>query len=149
MGSYVFNDTNDCPIYVPSESVEAYKAATNWSYYASRIQAISTLQWVSYTAGDTAPVSLVYGVKLYLGLGDDNEIDFIDTHEGGGISFVYVADADGWYGIDNDTSTEIDLSSYYDSSEGCYIVLFSDLGYGGLPMINSQFEFDVQLLQYV
>ena len=35
-----FNYTNDCPIYVPSASVEAYKAATNWSNYASRIQAI-------------------------------------------------------------------------------------------------------------
>lgn len=31
-----------CPIYVPSESVEAYKAAANWSTYAGRIQAIPT-----------------------------------------------------------------------------------------------------------
>lgn len=31
---------NDCPIYVPSESVETYKAAEYWSNYASRIQAI-------------------------------------------------------------------------------------------------------------
>ena len=30
-----------CPIYVPAASVNAYKAATNWSQYASRIQAIS------------------------------------------------------------------------------------------------------------
>ena len=35
-----FTNTNDCPIYVPSASVEAYKAATNWSGLASRIQAI-------------------------------------------------------------------------------------------------------------
>ena len=42
LGTYsgVFNDTNDCPIYVPSESVETYKAASGWSIYASRIQAI-------------------------------------------------------------------------------------------------------------
>ena len=40
LGSYVFDNTNDCPIYVPSASVNAYKAATNWSTYASRIQAI-------------------------------------------------------------------------------------------------------------
>jgi len=32
--------TNECPIYVPAESVDAYKAATYWSDYASRIQAI-------------------------------------------------------------------------------------------------------------
>ena len=35
-----FNNTNNCPIYVPAASVSAYKAATNWSSYASRIQAI-------------------------------------------------------------------------------------------------------------
>ena len=39
---YVFDNTNDCPIYVPSQSVSAYKSATNWSTYASRIQAIPT-----------------------------------------------------------------------------------------------------------
>ena len=37
---YVFDNTNNCPIYVPSSSVSAYKAATNWSRYTSRIQAI-------------------------------------------------------------------------------------------------------------
>ena len=31
-----------CPIYVPAESVNAYKSANIWSGYASRIQAIST-----------------------------------------------------------------------------------------------------------
>ena len=36
----VFNGST-CPIYVPSESVEAYKKASNWSTYASRIQPIS------------------------------------------------------------------------------------------------------------
>ncbi len=35
-----FNNTPIGSIYVPSESVEAYKAATNWSAYASQIQAI-------------------------------------------------------------------------------------------------------------
>ena len=39
-GSTVFEETNNCPIYVPAESVDAYKTATNWSSYASRIQAI-------------------------------------------------------------------------------------------------------------
>lgn len=35
-----FDDTNNCPIYVPSESVDAYKTETRWSNYADRIQAI-------------------------------------------------------------------------------------------------------------
>lgn len=38
LGTNAFADTNDCPIYVPSASVDAYKSATNWSSYASRIQ---------------------------------------------------------------------------------------------------------------
>lgn len=33
-----FIDTNNCPIYVPAESVNAYKTASeNWSFYADRI----------------------------------------------------------------------------------------------------------------
>lgn len=39
--SLVFFDTHNCPIYVPSGSVETYKTAENWSTYASRIQAIT------------------------------------------------------------------------------------------------------------
>ena len=42
LGYGVFDSTNNCPIYVPPESVDAYKAASNWSKYASRIQAIPT-----------------------------------------------------------------------------------------------------------
>ena len=37
LGSSAFNYTNDCPIYVPCESVEVYKAASSWSDYANRI----------------------------------------------------------------------------------------------------------------
>ena len=40
LGNSAFNNTNNCPIYVPSESVEIYKVANGWSNYASRIQAI-------------------------------------------------------------------------------------------------------------
>ena len=39
-GSRMFNNTNNCPIYVPTGSVEAYKTAEYWSDYADRIQAI-------------------------------------------------------------------------------------------------------------
>ena len=35
-----FDDTDNCPIYVPAQSVSAYKSAARWSTYASRIQAI-------------------------------------------------------------------------------------------------------------
>ena len=35
--NYCFSGTNNCPIYVPDDLVDAYKVATNWSSYASRI----------------------------------------------------------------------------------------------------------------
>ena len=38
--SITFYSTNNYPIYVPAESVNAYKSASGWSTYASRIQAI-------------------------------------------------------------------------------------------------------------
>ena len=41
LGSSAFDYTN-CQIYVPSQSVAAYKTTTNWSTYASRIQPIPT-----------------------------------------------------------------------------------------------------------
>lgn len=40
--SNAFANTNNCPIYVPAESVDTYKAASGWSSLASRIQAIPT-----------------------------------------------------------------------------------------------------------
>lgn len=43
-GYYTFDNTNNCPIYVPAASVDAYKTAWNiWNnYYADRIRAIGT-----------------------------------------------------------------------------------------------------------
>lgn len=40
LGSNALVGTNDSPIYVPADSVNTYKAASGWSSYASRIQAI-------------------------------------------------------------------------------------------------------------
>ena len=37
---HTFEDTNDCPIFVPEGSVDAYKEANGWSQYASRIYPI-------------------------------------------------------------------------------------------------------------
>ena len=39
-GNQMFVATNNCPIYVPAESVDAYKSAEYWSDYADRIQVI-------------------------------------------------------------------------------------------------------------
>lgn len=40
LGSGVFENTNNCPIYVPSGSVNTYKSTSGWSSYSSRIRAI-------------------------------------------------------------------------------------------------------------
>ena len=40
LGSYAFDPYSDYPIYVPAQSVETYKAASGWSSYEDRIQAI-------------------------------------------------------------------------------------------------------------
>lgn len=40
LGSNSVFSSSSCPIYVPAESVDTYKAASGWSNYASRIQAI-------------------------------------------------------------------------------------------------------------
>lgn len=39
-----FYNTNNCPIYVPDASVDAYKAAPNWRQYADRIKPMSEYQ---------------------------------------------------------------------------------------------------------
>lgn len=40
LGNNALLNTGSCPIYVPSESVDTYKAASGWSDHSSRIQAI-------------------------------------------------------------------------------------------------------------
>ena len=58
----VFDDTNDCPIYVPAGSVDAYKSA--WSAYADRIQVSRaeyavdlglSVKWASCNIGASSP----------------------------------------------------------------------------------------------
>ena len=39
-----FSNTNNCPIYVPDASLEAYKTAVNWSAYADRIHPLSEIE---------------------------------------------------------------------------------------------------------
>lgn len=41
---YTWTDLSKCPIYVPDESVEAYKSATNWVNYKDRIKPLSEIE---------------------------------------------------------------------------------------------------------
>ena len=40
LGTSAFDNTNNCPIYVPAESITLYKTASKWSEYADRYQTI-------------------------------------------------------------------------------------------------------------
>lgn len=63
-GESAFENTNNCPIYVPAESVSAYKKVWYWNHYADRIYAIGTpmaidlglsVKWASFNLGATKP----------------------------------------------------------------------------------------------
>lgn len=49
LGYEAFEGTNNCPIYVPCGSVEAYKTASGWSVYGSRITCYSQYRTISGT----------------------------------------------------------------------------------------------------
>ncbi|MBQ8061108.1 MAG: leucine-rich repeat protein [Bacteroidales bacterium] len=66
-GTMMFESTNECPIYVPAESVEEYKTAQYWSNYADRIQAIPeaidlglSVKWASFNIGASTPEEVGY-----------------------------------------------------------------------------------------
>lgn len=65
LGTRAFDNTNDCPIYVPEDSVEAYRTA--WSQYADRIQEMASTRKgrVHYKDGTTADIPLNGNSTLY------------------------------------------------------------------------------------
>ena len=58
----LFPETNNCPIYVPASSVDAYKAAEHWSAIAHRIQpipeAVSATKYLTFTSEGSTTLSL-------------------------------------------------------------------------------------------
>ena len=52
LGYSPFNNTNNCPIYVPYESLNNYKTATNWSNYEDRIFPMSYTTIPGYGEGE-------------------------------------------------------------------------------------------------
>lgn len=119
----------------------------NTLVYSGGTPPTPTYEWVVYSEGDTVPSSTIYGVKLYAALLYDCVIDFgFDS----GIIFTY--ENNDWTALDIETFEQIDISSYLDYDENCYIILFSDLGYGGLTIYNPQpevetFECDIDLYE--
>lgn len=109
-----------------------------------------TYEWKQYNAGETVPSKLFYGVRLGDPSMDTASIEFGDAFNTD-IAFIYdVSYEYGWYAQDM-SGEQIDISEYYDETERCFIIYFSDLGLGAMPLYypapNDSFEFDVQLYE--
>lgn len=67
LGKQVFDKTNNCTISVPSGCADTYKAASGWSSYSSRIQAIARYSYYYYNGvkyyANTDSTARVYGTS--------------------------------------------------------------------------------------
>ena len=144
LGSDVFLETGNCPIYCPCQSLSLYQQ--NWSEYASRLACIPTptYQWVSYTTGDTVPAITAYGVKLYANYDEGYNVIFSGT-TGDYIKFHPNGDFGQW-SAEDENGNSISISSYFIPGSMMYTIEFSDLGLGGMNIISpSTFEDDIDL----
>ena len=141
--------TNDCPIYVPSASVSAYKTA--WSSYASRIQAIpSSKQWVSYSEADSVPNYGVYGIKFQSSANHEyveypSYIQFVDENYNY-MSIYY--DGGDWYLETSSGAEEIT----FDGETDYATIIFDDYGVGAatideMALLSTGMPFDMQLYE--
>ena len=137
--SLMFPSTGDYVIYVPAESVEAYKSASKWSDYADRILAIGTpvavdlglsVRWASFNLGASAPEE--YGDYYAWGetepyYSNQNPLTWKDGKESGYIWSSYkwcMGDyssltkycSDSEYGYNGFTDTKIVLDSEDDAA---------------------------------
>ncbi len=58
-GGRVVTNTNDCPIYVPSDLLDQYKTAQNWVYFADRFKASQPAYAIWYTTTDGTAASYI------------------------------------------------------------------------------------------
>lgn len=80
LGSGAFDDTNDCPIYVPASSLSTYQSA--WSDYASRIQAIpGSYKWLATYSGGTTSTAACDSTSA-ITLGEINNTDLVSVEIG-------------------------------------------------------------------
>ena len=98
-----FNNTHNCPIYVPSKLLETYKIAPYWSAYAGRFQSEQGNNVIWYKTSDGKAVS--YSVDSFTG----NELDGVP---------VAPEDTDDGVGVIRFTApiTEIDEYAFYNQS---------------------------------
>lgn len=81
-----FSNTNNCPIFVPDESVEAYKTATNWSSLASRIYPLSAYE--EFIAGDIIEFADPAVEAICLANWDTNGSGFLSKREAEAVTSI-------------------------------------------------------------
>lgn len=99
-----------------------------------------TYEWKQYNVGDTLPPpdsEFYYGIKFgYPNTSNIEYADFSFNTEEFNIYFNFMFDTgtSKWISayIINEEPVEIDLSRYYNETEECYVIYFSDFGFGGM-----------------
>ena len=151
LGVAAFSNTNDCPIYVPAESVNDYKAASNWSDgdVKVRIRPIPTLQWVSYYEGDSVPNYGVYGIKFQSSASheyveDASYIEFYDEN----LNYIRIYYSNVWY-IETASGAE---EITFDEETDYATIIFDDYGVGAatideMALLSVGMPFDMELYE--
>lgn len=132
-------------IYVPCDSVNAYKADEYWGKYTSQIEAIPnsctpTLKWVSYSEGDTIPSEDVYNTYgfriptqvLYDLFDNGKEVSIVfyseeldhEHHSVSIINFAFPYEGGAFFTINGQSQTV----SYDPKSDEYLEIIFSDYG---------------------
>ena len=103
-----------------------------------------TYEWKQYNVGDTtipnpADSKFCYGIKFgYPNTSNIENAGFLFTAEENGncINIGFDTETSKWISayIINEEPVDIDLSRYYNETEECYVIYFSDFGLGGMLM---------------
>ena len=150
LGTNVFSNTNNCPIYVPCDSVDAYKAASGWSTYASRIQPISgtclDCNWNQYQAEDAEPHNPTYAARFRYDVDVSNGY-FIDFTDGalGYLSIVRDTNSQTWKVVTSSGETPITFVNDVGT------VKFKDFGFESMEIdsmsLFNGIPFDIELCE--
>lgn len=132
-----FGSTNNCPIYVPDASVEAYKGATNWNTYADRIKPLSEIEGVVIEDGyelnnnGTLKESANYFVVGFIGINGGESITW--GMSSGAIGYLCEYDGNGnvldyWAGQGRN-SRAITTKSASKQIKACFLLSQKDSAY--------------------
>lgn len=141
LGTNVFYSTNNCPIYVPCDSVNAYRSASGWSTYASRIQPIPnscvSCNWEIMSEGDEIPSNYVKGIRIPFGMiAPEGAYIGFEDEDGNIIEVAYDINDDSWFMQYPSGSEQLVFDGDYAE------VNFSDYGVGDATVTNSSIPFE-------